>query len=366
MKDDLGAEQQEILENNLTKLFAENGVQEDQINIKELLPRLKTIFEKSKEQEKKAEDVQKLILPDLREQLGILKALYDSRKEGDLLGLKLNRFPQIQKHLDGLQDGFYLIGADPNAGKSATSHNLCLDVTLSNPDIISMCYSLDDSAEDTSTRMIANIAEVEINSIKNPWRLNTEEKARVANAYKTLNELDGRLFILDQEQVQNFANLTHFIEEAIAKYKKKKLVIFIDAIFNLDVEESSLKQIRELNIDRANRLKSLVKKYRIPLICTVELRKKEQKSGNRPEPLPSINDIMESGKYGFNADLIWLLHSTTEEIEKDETKITLLWSKNKLSGFRGKMELKFKRKQGRIEEIPFYYNDPNVGGIKSV
>jgi len=344
MTQNLKEEQQEITAAELEKILKEKGIAVKADTIKEALPKIESAIEHGNKLKKKAEDIQKLILPSITKQNRIAKAVYDARKQGELLGLKLNSFPEIQRALEGLQDGFYLIGADTNMGKSALSHNLCLDVLRSNPDAIALYFSLDDSAEDILTRMRANIAEVEINQVKAPWK--PGNKVALDKAYKTLDDLENRLFILDQEQVATFENLTHFMEEAIVKNKGKKLVVFIDAILNLDVEEDPLKKtIRELNITRANKLKALVKKYSLPLICTVELKKRKDN-----DERPTLGDIMETGKYAYNANVVMLLHATAVDMTVEETKVELIFAKNKLSHFKGSLALTFYRKRARIEE----------------
>lgn len=340
---DFKKESDQLTVKDLSKILKDNNNSEE--SLAEILPKIEKVIETSKRRKSKAQDLEKLSLPSITNQNRIAKAIYDARKEGDLIGLKLNKFSTIQDHLDGLQDGFYLIGADTNIGKSAVSHNICLDAIQTNPEIIGLYFSLDDSYEDILTRMRANIAGIEINSVKMPWRLDNEEKHKLNDAYNQLDRLEDRLCVLDVELVPTFEKLIHFIETAKERNKGKKIVIFIDAIMNLDVKEDPSKPIRELNIIRANKLKEISKEYAIPLICTVELKKRD-----KPEKPPQINEIMESGKYGFNANVILLLHSTEEEMEKEETIITVYWRKNKLGGFKGSTNLLFNRKYGQIKE----------------
>ena len=65
--------------------------------------------------------------------------------------------------------------------------------------------------------------------------------------------------------------------------------------------------IREMNIERANKLKTLVDTYHVPIICTAELRKKTKQEGK--DKAPTIHDFMETGKFGYNANVAWLLSS---------------------------------------------------------
>ena len=72
---------------------------------------------------------------------------YDREKlrDADLLGYRLNKFPQIARNIDGVQPGFYLIGADTNIGKTAFATNLFLDVIASNTNVKGIYFSLDDN-----------------------------------------------------------------------------------------------------------------------------------------------------------------------------------------------------------------------------
>ncbi len=102
------------------------------------------------------------------------------------------------------------------------------------------------------------------------------------------------------------------------------------------------------NIERANRLKGLSDEYRIPLICSGELRKDTGKSGGKP----AIDDLMESGKFAYNANLVLLLYPESWESynEDDDSILKMEYAKNKLSHYRGTDDIEFIRKTSQIEE----------------
>jgi len=95
---------------------------------------------------------------------------------------------------------------------------------------------------------------------------------------------------------------TRAMETEIKRRMKRKLFVVIDALYNLDVGGEWGDQRRE-NIERANVLKWLASRYQVPVICSGELVKvtgKERREKNRP---PNIHDLMESGKFAYNAIL---------------------------------------------------------------
>ena len=52
----------------------------------------------------------------------------DKRDPNKLLGLSLTKFKTLANNIDGIQSGFYFLGAESNVGKTALLTNLALDV----------------------------------------------------------------------------------------------------------------------------------------------------------------------------------------------------------------------------------------------
>ena len=92
--------------------------------------------------------------------------------------------------------------------------------------------------------------------------------------------------------------------------------------------------------------------FNIPVICSGELRKKEKKESENKSP--TVNDLMETGKFAYNADLVLLVYPEDKDAlegETDEITLNCRYAKNKLSWYRGIETLKFKRKTSTLEEI---------------
>lgn len=344
IKEKIQIEQEALLEKQIIEDFKEAGITIDSQQYTKLLPKIEKRCKKRLENEKKIENIEKLSLPDLKEKLIVLKDIYDKRNPNEILGFKLNKFPFIESKLNGLRSGFYLIGADSNIGKTFWEINIALDVLLSNENVLILFFTLDDDETIILNRMLSNLANIDIDDVEIPANLDKEKQMSLEKAYSILRNHSENLFIIDSEKVRTFSELEHFITLAKEKNKDKKLVVFVDAIFNIDVEESSLKEARSINIARANKFKALSNKMKIPLLCTIELIK------NKGDETPQKKHIMESGKYVYNANLIWLLHTSEQDQKLNESPITLIWIKNKLSGFKGTTGLTFLRNKGIILE----------------
>ena len=63
---------------------------------------------------------------------------------------------------------------------------------------------------------------------------------------------------------------------------------------------------------------------------------------------------METGKFVYNANVVWLLSIKNRDINIEEPIINLRFAKNKLSDFRGAQELRFKRATGTMEEFNLF------------
>jgi len=273
----------------------------------------------------------------------------ESQRDGSLLGFRLNKFSKLEKNIDGLQTGLYIIGAETNVGKTAFLTNLFLDVLESNPETIGMYFSLDDSKDVIINRLLGIISNLELNQVQRKQDNPTDQQI-LKNAYDKLITFarSRRIHIKDLSEVTHINHL----EVVIREFANENLFVGIDGLFNLEVDRNG-GGIREENVERAEKLKTLVDTYNIPIICTGELRKKTKDEGKNKRP--SVSDIMETGKFGYNANVVWLLSpesfdATKINFNKDNLKLD--YAKNKLSHFKGYQDIIFRKNKGIVEENP--------------
>jgi replicative DNA helicase len=224
--------------------------------------------------------------------------------------------------------------------------NICLDVLQTNSDVQAIYYSLDDSSSYTAYRMLSVMTGISINMVKRK-QYNPNEHERLNNKRQELIELVAtkRLIIKDLGNVSNINELEADIK-LIGDHSK--LVVFIDGLFNLSVNNGS-ESIRVENIERANIVKTLTDAYNIPIFTTAELRKKLKNEKDNKKP--TMNDIMETGKFAYNANVVFLMYTDTpEELLEDQPTIKLEYAKNKLSDYRKAQELYFERAKGLMKE----------------
>ena len=270
----------------------------------------------------------------------------DRRDPNKLLGFPLTKFKTLAENIDGVQPGFYLLGAESNVGKTAFLTNLTMDVIETNRDVNVIYFSLDDSINYTVYRFISILSGLGINEIRKPKGLPSSDKELLDKKREIFLKMIGnrRLILKDIEKVQHIKQLEAEIKNIA---DKSNLVVFVDGLYNLEVGER-FKSIREENIERARKVKYLVDAFRIPIFATGELRKKTQEQSK--DKAPTMHDIMESSKYAYNANIVWMLYGKSDELKSSIPELTLEYAKNKLSAYKGEQKLFFTRSIGKMEE----------------
>jgi replicative DNA helicase len=261
----------------------------------------------------------------------------------EILGLRLNSFPTIERAIDGIQPGFIVVGADANVGKTGLLISLATDIIKSNDKAFVIFVSADDVQETILTRMIANVGNTtKINNIKKLgyYKNDKKESKNIHNAIATTEQkICNKVAIYDTERIRSFSD----IERAIQAHEQegRKIVICIDALLNLEIDKESL-EVRMENERRAVLSKNIVKKYKVPVITTAELKKPTSKG--KEDAKPTIHDIAETRKYSFEADAILLLRNKNNietKTESESIEIICDIAKNKLSHIRKECELEY-------------------------
>jgi replicative DNA helicase len=164
--------------------------------------------------------------------------------------------------------------------------------------------------------------------------------------------MNCKLAIYDNTDIDRFEQFENIISKTVREYKNT--IVILDALYNLP-QSQSFDFGREAHQERARALKQVVNRYSIPLIASSELRKPARSSENSK---PTMHDLPEARDYAYNADLVWLLYYNTsvyktyDEFKKsDNPLLTLDFDKNKISSYRGTVNLRFNRFDTTMEEV---------------
>ena len=312
------------------------------LNVEEMQTRLDEI----------AQDRSGQAVRSVAERLRSKQAAERDREPGDLLGYHLNRFAKIGNAIDGIQPGFYVFAGITHVGKTLFLTNIFLDLLKSNADLFGVYFSLDDNENVIINRLLAILCggALTINELQR--RVENPGHAReLEGAYSELVGLakSERFNILDFSQVQTI----EAVESVVRGYTRKgrKLFVVIDGLQNIETGRE-YGGLREKNVDLATSVKKIVDVYQIPLLTSVEIRKR--KGLKEIEAMPTVDDIMETGKYGYNASHIWIAHPEKKDYQnfidhqKDEYQLTVKTVKSKLSGAVGSIEMTVHRSYNKL------------------
>jgi DNA primase len=258
------------------------------------------------------------------------------------LGHCLKGFPKLQERFDGLQSGLYLFGAKSNVGKSMLLVSLffALLEAEGNDQVHGIYLTLDDSKKETLSRFLGLASSLNKSQARKPNF--PSNKPKVAAGKARLDALAHRITLFDQSEIQTIAQIDALIQ---AQKERGPVAVFIDALFNVQVP-STYQDRRSENVDRAQLLKAMQTKYGIPLVGTGEVTKAADPNA------PDLDNFMESGKYGYNADFVGMLAPMEgkDALYRDEYDLFMNIPKNKLGLSKHPVRFNVNKKAGTFQE----------------
>jgi KaiC/GvpD/RAD55 family RecA-like ATPase len=271
-------------------------------------------------------------------------------KMGETKGFLLNHFPLLEKGIDGVQSGLWLIAGNTNIGKTSFLVNLSLDLLKSNDEMKVLFFSIDDSIGTIIKRIVSNLGEMRIEETYK--RSDDKDKeSRKLIVRDTLLEWDrgNRLKIIDVKYAESIDKLKDFC----IKNKADKMAIIIDGVNYLSCGK---KEGLERDIYISTEIKNLSSVLDCPIITTCESRKSSDTKDLSPEKLStreiSVEDIKGSTTIGYKADLITSISLVNPaEWEKDDAEFRVLISKNKWGSGKGRIDMMFYKQLSKITEI---------------
>lgn len=324
-------------------------------------------------------------------------------------------FPIFDEKMEGLESGLFLLAGESNVGKSNCLFELILQYA-SNPanKLVGLYFSLDDTKDKIIPRILASHTKllgreepgVPISVFSKPARYlsrlrsndldldseeaevlysylynditaggelepdnlekdpDTFETSARHRGYSWLQETSKFFYVTDGTAINNGEQLINFCHD-FKDYVQQvngdtdyNIIVGIDSFSDISWEQQRFNSDKELNDFTAKRMKALaVEELKCPVFGTIHLRKIDQKKR------PTIADVKESGRWAYEASLVFLLHndvarngeaagifSTTEDSDFKLPVIEILWAKNKQSSFKGRTYCYFKTEFSRVWE----------------
>lgn len=166
--------------------------------------------------------------------------------------------------------------------------------------------------------------------------------------------VDGNVIHSGEELIEYCKRLKDWIR---AEYDPSwNILVVIDSLFDLTWEDQAFRTDKELNDYTSMTVKAWsVEVLKCPIFGSIHLRKIDQKKR------PTIADVKESGRWIYEASVVFLLHNEASRsgdlanvrlLQDRETVpvIEVQWAKNKQSSFKGRTYVAFYTNQSRVEE----------------
>ena len=220
--------------------------------------------------------------------------IYHKIKQGESTKGLLTQINFIDNELHGLHAGnLIIIAARPGMGKTAFALQLCSNI-MSNGNAVGF-ISLEMNEEELGQRMLSQNSGVKFEDV----RLNQIQEKDLPIIESTLRKLEGY-----QMQIRDItAGLTAI--KAIAKkwrIKQEIKCLVIDYLQLMDAKGDT----REQAVSSISRgLKLLAKELKIPIVVLSQLNRECEK---RPNKVPQLSDLRESGAIEQDADSVIFLH----------------------------------------------------------
>ena len=258
--------------------------------------------------------------------------------------------------LDNITSGFHpsdliILAARPAMGKTALALNFAQNIAKSGKSV--GVISLEMSKEQLVERLFCSLLEVDSWKIKT-GQLAENDFARIGPVMDQLNSL--KIFIDD--------SLGNSIVELRAKTRRLQMEHGLDflVIDYLQLMQGSRanfgNRVQEIS-EISRSLKSLAREMHVPILALSQLSRAVE---SRPDKMPQLSDLRESGAIEQDADIVMMLYRDDYYNPDDSPKkgITDLYIRKHRHGPVGQVELRFDKSKMRFYDIENQRKEPSL------
>jgi replicative DNA helicase len=267
--------------------------------------------------------------------------LHDPENKDNYAGIPTG-FSALDKITTGLHPSdLIILAARPAMGKTSFALNIAQNIAKQNKSV--GIISLEMSKEQLVERLFCSLLEVDSWKIKT-GKLAESDFARIGPVMDQLNSL--KVFIDD--------SLGNSIVELRAKTRRLQMehgldVLVIDYLQLMQGSKANFgNRVQEIS-EISRSLKSLAREMHIPIIALSQLSRAVE---SRPEKIPQLSDLRESGAIEQDADIVMMLYREDYYDDSTDRKgVTDLFIRKHRHGPVGQVELRFDMAKMRFYDI---------------
>ena len=207
-------------------------------------------------------------------------------------------FPDLDQMTAGFQNSdLIIIAARPSVGKTAFALNIAQEVSIRHKIPVAI-FSLEMSKEQLAQRMLCSEAEVDAQRLKTASLTDTGWK-KLTRALGKLSE--APIYIDDTPSLSAI--------EIRAKARRLKLevglgLVIVDYLQLMRGRGKVENRVQEIS-DIARSLKTLARELDVPVVALSQLSRAVEQ---RPDRIPRLSDLRDSGEIEQTADLVMFIH----------------------------------------------------------
>ncbi len=288
------------------------------------------------------------------------------RRDGHLSGMATG-LADLDRVMGGLQPSDLIIVAGrPGMGKTALGTNIAFNIAKAwagelqpdgsmktvNGGIVGF-FSLEMSAEQLATRIIAEQSEVPSSNIRR-GRIDEAEFARIVDAAREMNKIP---LYVDQTGGLSIAQLAARARRLKRQRGLDMIVIDYIQLMTGSSRRGSDNRVQEVT-EITNALKALAKELNVPILALSQLSRQVE---NRDDKRPQLSDLRESGSIEQDADVVLFVYREEYYLKNKEPKpgtVEYVQWQDQMSAAHGQAEVIIgKQRHGPTGTVRLYFED---------
>ncbi len=269
--------------------------------------------------------------------------LHASEDSGGIKGVP-SGFSSLDAKLSGFQPSdLVILAARPSMGKTALALNIAVNAAVRHRKTVGV-FSLEMSKEQLVDRLFASMLGVD------SWKLQRGklDDSDFQNMGPIMDDLAKANIFIDDSSASSMAE---FRTKARRLQMEHGLdMIVIDYLQLMSTGNNSYAGNRVQEISEISRtIKQIARELRIPILALSQLSRAVE---SRPDKIPQLSDLRESGSIEQDADIVMMMYRDDYYNEdSDRQGIADIFIRKHRNGPTGRVELMFKKEQMRFYDI---------------
>ena len=258
----------------------------------------------------------------------------------DSSGVLSTGFIDLDRIMYGLVPGAVTIVAGrAGMGKTVFGQNVFAHAALKQKVPVGF-FSLEMTNEELMKRIIANVGDVDGNSIRQ-GKLSDDEKIRFFDAQEKITK--APMYFDDTPAI----SISALHDRAVRMHTQFGIRLLVIDYIQLITSDKKVWAREQEVADISRRIKQLAKELHIPIICLAQINRSPD---SRPDKRPLLSDLRESGSIEQDADNVLLLYRE-DYYSKEETNVVEVIIAKQRSGAQGVVKLHWNGPMSKLDNL---------------